>query len=249
VSKCVRRAGKKPGIIPPDIHPRDPAFVRSNTAATPIALAVALVMVVYLPDFFRPGFLFGLIVLPPFTAYSWGIYLWARGKKLTGDREADTRTIIDTTAAYLTFQASFAPILSMVFLLWSLHILLWAGVIGSVGSLLLVLIYLAVLVGSVFVFPEWYLRLEADSLSAKPRTVLGKLLSAQLPVPRPAAVAGPLVALTLLLRGLMSGSWEGAIAGSGLLVLAFYLMLPSATSLHRFRRLWRIRKELSTTAK
>lgn len=236
-------------VIPPDIRPRDPAFVRSNTAAAPIVVVVLHVIFVYAPDFFRPGFLFGLIVFPPFAAFSWGLCLWARGKKLTGDREADTRAVVDTTAAYLLFQTIGAPILSMMVFLWSLHALVWGEVIGSVGYALLVLTYLAILVGSVFFFPEWYLRLEADSLTAKPRTALGRLLSPQLPVPRPAAVAGPVVVLTVLLRGLASNAWQAAILASGWLAVAFVLMIPSATSLHRFRRLWRIRKELSATTK
>lgn len=237
----------KGSVIPSDIRPRDPAFVRSNTAAAPILAVVLHAIFVYAPDLFRPGFLFGLIVFPPFTAFSWGLYLWARGKKLTGDKEADTRTIVDTTAAYLLFQSVGAPIGSMMFFIWSLHVLLWGEVIGSLGCVLLSLTYLAFLVGSIFIFPEWHLRLEADSLSAMPRTTLGKFLSPRLPVPRPAAVAGPVVALTLLLRGLMSESWEAAILAPGLLAIAFYLMIPSATSLDRFRRLWRIRKELCAT--
>jgi hypothetical protein len=235
--------------MPPDIPPRDPAFVTSNTAAAPVLLAVLHAMFVYFPDFFRPGFLFGLVVFPPFTVFSWGLCLWARGKKITGDREDDTRTIVDTTAAYLLFQTVGAPIGSVMLLLWSLHALLWGGVIGSVGSLLLVLTYMAILVGSVFVFPGWYLRLEADSLRAKPRTALGKLLSPQLPVPRPAAVAGPALLLTVLLRGILSNAWQAAIFACMGLALALYLMIPSATSLYRFLRLLRIRKELSATTK
>jgi hypothetical protein len=249
VTEHTSHPGGRGGAIPPDIDPVDPAFVRSNAAFGPVIMIVVHAIFVYLPDFFRPGFLFGLIVFPPFTAFSWGIHLWARGKKLTGDREADARTVVDTTAANLAWQVTAAPVGSMVFFLASVHLLLWGGVVGPVGYIVLVVIYLAIFVGSVFVFPEWYIGLEADSLRAKPRTVLGKLLSPQLPVPRPAAVAGPLVALTLLLRGLMSNAWEGAIAGSGLLVLAFVLMLPSATALHHFRRLWKIRKELYATTK
>jgi hypothetical protein len=249
VSERIGEPGEKESVIPPDIRPRDPAFVRSNTLAAPILAAVLHALFVYFPDFFKPGFIFGLIVFPPFTALSWGLYLWARGKKLTGDQEADTRTIMDTTAAYLLFQTICAPVGSMMFFVWSLHALVWGGVLGSVGYALLVLTYLAILVGSVFVFPEWYLRLEADSLSAKPRSALGRLLSPQLPVPRPAVVAGPVVVLAVLLRALASNTWQAAIVASGWLAVAFALMIPSATSLHRFRRLWRIRKELSATTK
>jgi hypothetical protein len=233
--------------MPPDIRPRDPAFVRGNTAAAPIGLAVVLAMVVYFPDFSWPAFLFALIVLPLFTAFSWGIYVWARGKELTGDKEADSRTIVDTTVGYLVFQATFGPILSMVLFLWSLHGLVWAEVVGRLGSVLLVLTYLAILVWSVFVSPEWYLRLEADSLSRKPRTALGKLLSPQLPVPRPAAVAGPVLLLTVLLRGILSNAWQATVFACLGLAGAFFAMIPSATSLYHFRRLWAIRKELSGT--
>jgi hypothetical protein len=204
-------------------------------------------MVVYFPDFFRPGFLFGLIVFPPFTALSWGLCLWARGKKLTGDQEADTRTIMDTTTAYLAFQVIGTPILSMVLFLWSLHGLVWGAVIGSLGYVLLVLTYFTILAASVFLFPIWHVRLEADSLKAKPRTALGRLLSPQLRVPRPAAVAGPALLLTVLLRGILSNAWQAAIFACLALTLALYLMIPSATSLYRFRRLWRVRKELSST--
>jgi hypothetical protein len=241
--------GGRGSVIPPDIDPVDPAFVRSNAAFGPVFMIVVHAILVYVGDFFKPGFLFGLIVLPPFTAFSWGIHLWARGKKLTGHRGADARKVVDTTAANLALQVIAAPVGSMVFFLGSVHLLLWGGVIGPIGYVVVVLTYLAIFVGSVFVFPEWHLRLEADSQSAKPRTVLGKVLSPQLPVPRPAAVAGPLVALTLLLRGLMSNNWEGAIAGSLSLALAFYAMIPSATSLVHFRRLWQIKKELYATTK
>jgi hypothetical protein len=120
-------------------------------------------------------------------------------------------------------------------------------VIGLEASVPLLLAYVAILVGSLIYFPEWHLRLEADSLSAKPRTALGKLLSPHLPVPRPAAVAGPVLVLAVLLRGLASNAWQAAILSSGLLAIALYLLIPSATSLNRFRRLWRIRKKLSQT--
>jgi hypothetical protein len=249
VSERVARRREGAGSIPGDIPPRDPAFVSGNAGAAPVFLAVAFVLVAHFPEFFRPALLFGLIVLPPFTAFSWGLYLWARGKKLIGDREADTRTIMDTTAAYLLFQTIGAPIVSMMFFLWSLNVLLWGKVIGSVGYVVLVVTYLAILVGSLFYFPEWYLRLEADSLSTKPRTALGKLLSPQLRVPRPATVAGPVLVVAVLLRGITSNAWQGAILSSMWLALAFVMMLPSATALHRFRRLWRIRKGLSASTK
>jgi hypothetical protein len=247
VSQRVGRPAKEDTVIPPGITARDPGFVRSKTGPAPVGLAVALVLVVYFPDFFRPGLLFGLMVLPPFTIFSWGLYLWARGKKLAGDREADMRTIVDTTAASLVFGAAYAPVLSMVLFLWSLHGLVWGGVVGSLGSLLLVLGYLAILVGSLLLFPEWHLRLQADSLSAKPRTALGKLLSPQLPIPRPAALAGPALLLTVLLRGILSNAWQATSFACMALALALYLMIPSATSLVHFRRLWQIRKELYPT--
>ena len=235
------------GRIPPDIPLRDPAFVRSTTGPAPIALALALAMVVYFPDFFRPAFLFSLIVLPPFTAFSWGIFLWARGKKLAGRGEVDARTIVETTAGYLVFQAAFAPILSMVLFLWSLHGLVWGAVIGPLGYILLVFAYFAILAASVFFFPDWHVRLEADSLSATPRTRLGRLFSPHLRVPRPAAVAGPALLLAVLLRGILSNAWQAAIFACMGLALALYLVIPSATALHRFRRVWRIREELSRT--
>jgi hypothetical protein len=249
VTEQTDHPGGERSVIPPDIHPREPAFVRSNTAAAPIALTLVHSMVVYFPDFFRPGFLFGVIVFPPFTAFSWGIYVWARGKKLTGDQEADARTIVDTTTAYLAFQVIGTPILSMVLFLWALHGLVWGAVVGSLGYVLLVLAYVAILAASVFFFPEWHVRLEADSLKSKPRTVLGRLLSPQLRVPRPAAVAGPALLLTVLLRGVLSNAWQATIFACMGLALALYLVVPSTTALHRFRRLWRIRKELSTVAK
>jgi len=232
-----------------DIPPRTPDFLRRTTAAAPIALGGMFLMAICFLPLFRPAQLFAVVLMPPFTACSWGLWSWARGKKLTGDREADRQTVLETSAAYLAFQSIFAPMVSILFFFLSLESLLWGGVIGTMGYALIVLAYFSILIASIFVFPRWYVDLEVDRLSREPGTALGRLLSPQLRVPRPAAVAGPFLVLLVVLQAVLSQAWQAAfLAGMGLTV-ALVMTLPSATALHRFRRVWRIREGLSAPTK
>ena len=232
-----------------DMPPRTPDFLSRTAGAAPIALGGMFLMAICFLPLFRPAQLFALVVMPPFTACSWGLWVWARRKKLTGDRYADRQTVLETSAAYLAFQAIFAPIVSILFFVLSLESLLWSRVIGGVGYTVIVLAYFSILIASLFVFPRWYAHLEVDRLSRKPETALGKFLSPQLRVPRPAAVAGPFLVLLVVLQAILSHAWQGAfLAGMGLTV-ALVMMLPSATALHRWRRLWRTGKWPLETSK
>jgi hypothetical protein len=228
---------REPGVdVETRVRLRSPSFVKTTAAVFPIGLAVVLAMAVYFPTFFRPAFLFAAIVLPPFVLWSLGLYAWAAAQTLTGDEKADRDTCLRATDLYLAFVTVGSGVYAVAWLLVALHALLWGEVVGWVGYTLVTVSYFVILVVS-FLFPNRLAAVEEDRLSPEPTTVLGRLLSPSLRVPHPAAVAGPIVAATILLRGILEDAWKGAIVASACLAIALFLIFPMVMGFDWWRRL------------
>jgi hypothetical protein len=196
---------------------------------------VALAIAIYFPAFFKPAFLFGVLVLPPFAIWSRTLFFWARRQKLTGDGVSDRRLCLRTTRAHLLFVWLGSPVVSIVFLLIGLQALLWGCAIGSVDYVLIILAYLVIFMGSFLVFPDRLVRLELDRLSGQPETWLGRRLAAGKPLPRLATLATIGVILVALLRVLLPRVWQGALLGVSFILLSLYMIHGSVVNFQRWR--------------
>jgi hypothetical protein len=208
----------------------------------PLGVGLFYLMAFRFPTFFKPAFSFAILTYLPFCAWSCGLYIWVRRLHFSGDSEVDRHMLLRVTLAALSYVQVGLVAISVACLSIALHFLLWGSVIGSEGYAVVLVAYLIAFAGS-FTLRMWVIQTEIDAQGDSPRTIQGRLLkgSSQLRV-GPADLAGPVLAITALLKGLASQSYLAAVAGALALLAAFGLTLLLGTGYEKWRYLRRLRE-------
>jgi len=219
-----------------------PEYLQSLAGGMPLGLGLFYLMAFRFPTFFKPALTFAVLTYLPYCAWSCTLYVWSRRQHFAGDSKADRNSLLRVTLAGLPYVQVGCGLVSVACLSIALHVLLWGGVIGSEGYALIVVLFLVAFVGS-FTLPKWVLRAEADAQRNTPVTTGGRLLRGSSALRLgPADLAGPVLAITALLKGLASHSWVSAVTGALALVAAFGLILVQSTAFEKWRHLRRIRQ-------
>jgi hypothetical protein len=236
-------ASRKPSpVVATGITLREPTFLKHTAVVMPAWLLVLFGLVHY----FRAAVVFGALILPPYACWAAIVWVGAGRQRLGLGARQDRKVLLDTTIAGFALVQVGMLIGSIGALFNALAVLtVWATVIGPSGYTLIILVYLAAFAASM-VSPDWVMRIDSDAARALPRTRLGRFLRAVSAVasgPRiVGALAGPVLAITVFLRAVLSKDLMAGLLGALALILGFAALLMVGVGLRRWQYLRRLRK-------